>query len=61
MRYLKNTKLANMLIFLAGILRTVNYRNLKTGVSWLVRETRNLNYEKIKSGTPKVDKYIFTR
>lgn len=61
MRYLKNTKLANLLVILTGFLRTLNYRNIKTGLSWFIRETRNLNYEQIKTGTPKAARYLLKK
>jgi ABC-type dipeptide/oligopeptide/nickel transport system permease subunit len=52
---------ANILSMLSAFFRAMNYRNFKKHLSWLIKETRGLNYEKIKKGLPVIAIYLFRR
>jgi ABC-type dipeptide/oligopeptide/nickel transport system permease subunit len=52
---------ANALALIVTLLRYIKYKNIKAGISWLVRETRALNYQKVKTRLPILAKYLFQR
>ena len=52
-------KLSNIFALIMRFLRVLTFTHIKKGFTRLIKETRAINFEKIKTGSPKVAKYIF--